>query len=297
MPHFFTVFVFIITLLSLSGCESLFFWPTHRIVPSPEVLKFEKQDRFITAPDGILLHAWQLPAKGEKRGRIYFLHGNAQNISYHVANVYWLAEHGWEITLIDYRGYGRSVGEPDFTSVQEDALAGYQELINQRSDNLPIIVWGQSLGAAIAVNMTANLPPSIRPQGLIIDSSFSSHRRIMQEVLGKSWLTWLVQYPLSWSISNAYAPEQSIARIKLVPTLIVHSENDPLISASHAKDLYELAHDPKQLWLSEEPGHITIWDDANWRKRLLCQLTSWPELHSADQACPESIPPLTRTTP
>lgn len=288
MPHYFSVFFAISTILFLSGCESLFFWPTRQLAPSPEVFKFEKQDRFFPVAEDDLIHAWQLPAKGEKQGTIYFLHGNGQNLSFHVANIYWLAEHGWEITLIDYRGYGRSVGEPDFTSVQEDALAGYQALISQRSDNLPVIVWGQSLGAAIAINMTASLPSSQRPQGLIIDSSFSSHRRIMQEVFGTSWLTWLFQYPLSWSVTDDYAPDLSISRIEQVPILIAHSEKDPLIDASHAKVLYDLANEPKKLWLTNEPGHITIWDNDDWRQKLLCQLASWPELKAPDSVCQAS---------
>lgn len=258
-------------------------------MPSPEVFKFTKQDRFFTAEDGTIIHAWQLPTKEEKRGTIFFLHGNAQNLSYHVANVYWLVEKGWEVVLIDYRGYGRSVGEPDFASVQKDALAGYQALLNQRSDNRPIIVWGQSLGASIAINMAANLPPSDLPQGLIIDSSFSSHRKIMQETLGKSWITWLFQYPLSWPITTEYSPDQSISQIEQVPLLIVHSENDPLISSSHAKTLFELAKAPKQLWISQQQGHITIWNNEKWREDLSCQLSNWPDLQPQAQACSPSL--------
>lgn len=280
-----TVPIYLILTLFLSGCESLFFWPSKTLIPSPEMLNFTKQDRLFTAEDGTIIHAWQLPTKEEKKGTIYFLHGNAQNLSYHIANVYWLVEKGWEVVIIDYRGYGQSVGKPDFMSVQKDALAGYQTLLNERSDNRPIIVWGQSLGASIAINMVASLPFSERPQGLIIDSSFSSYQKIMQETLGKSWLTWLFQYPLSRLITPAYDPVQAISKIEQVPLLIVHSENDLLISSNHAEILFEKANDPKELWLSQQKGHIKIWNNKIWRDKLSCQLTNWPVLQQFQQAC------------
>lgn len=278
------LFYFVLVLL-LSGCESLFFWPSKKMVPSPEYFNFTKQDRFFTSEDGTIIHSWLLPTSTEKRGTIFFLHGNAQNLSYHVANVYWLIDKGWDVVIIDYRGYGRSAGKPNFDAIQKDALAGYHALLTQHSDKLPIIVWGQSLGAAVAINMAANLPSEDLPQGLIIDSGFSSQRKIMQETLGKSWITWLFQYPLSWSVTNEYSPDEAIIKIKDIPLLFVHSANDPLINSSHAETLFELANTPKQLWISQQRGHITIWNNEEWRERLSCQLSNWPMLLPVEDAC------------
>lgn len=270
---------------TLWGCESLFFWPTKKLVQSPEIFEFTKSDFFFYADDGTKLHAWKVLTDKEKQGTVFFLHGNAQNLSYHVANIYWLSEIGWEVVIMDYRGYGLSEGEPDFASIQIDARAGYQQLLSQQENNLPNIVWGQSLGASVAVNLVAELSPTEQPQGLIIDSAFSSHRRIMQETLGKSWLTWLFQYPLSWFITTDYSPLTAVSQIMDVPILIAHSNNDPLISSSHAEALFEQTKAPKQLWISDTRGHITIWDDPLWRNKLICQLKQWPNLQSHNQAC------------
>ncbi|OLQ71716.1 hydrolase [Photobacterium proteolyticum] len=277
--------VYLIFVLFLTGCESLFFWPSKKMVPSPEYFNFTKQDRYFTSEDGTIIHSWHLPASKEKRGTIFFLHGNAQNLSYHVANVYWLIDKGWDVVIIDYRGYGRSAGSPNFGAVQQDALAGYKALLAQQPDNLPIIVWGQSLGAAIAINLTASLPHKDLPQGVIIDSGFSSPRKIMQETLGKSWITWLFQYPLSWSITTEYSPDQAIVKIKDIPLLFVHSANDPLINSKHAETLFDLAKSPKQLWISQQQGHNTIWNDEQWREKLSCQLSNWPTLQPVEEAC------------
>ncbi|QUJ70156.1 alpha/beta hydrolase (plasmid) [Photobacterium sp. GJ3] len=280
--------IYMVAVLGLSGCESLFFWPSKQLVPSPEVLKFTKEDKFFTAQDGTLIHGWQIAAQGEKQGTIYFLHGNAQNLSYHVANVFWLAEKGWEIVIIDYRGYGRTAGDPDFAKVQQDALAGYLGVLESRQDQKPVIVWGQSLGASIAINMVAELPAAQRPQGLIVDSTFSSHQKIVRETLGNFWLTYLFQYPLSLFFTDDYAPEQAIARIDNVPFLFVHSVQDPVIDISHAQTLYQLAHDPKQLWVSPVPGHIAAWNDEVWRDHLVCQLNRWPQLNTQEAACEDA---------
>ncbi len=272
--------------LFIAGCESLFFWPSKNLVASPEHFNFSKQDFYFTTEDNIKLHGWKLPSVGEsKRGTIYFLHGNAQNLSYHIANSYWLINEGWEIVTIDYRGYGLSEGEPDISSIQKDASAGYQSILSEHEDNLPIIVWGQSLGATVAINMVAELPNTDKPQGLIADSAFSSHQKIMQETFGKSWITWLFQYPLSWFVRTDYSPSLHMEQIENVPLLIVHSERDPLINVTHAKELYGLANAPKELWISEQPGHINIWDDLVWREKLACQLRQWPSLKSQELAC------------
>ncbi|WP_243978724.1 alpha/beta hydrolase [Vibrio natriegens] len=276
----------LLALFFLFGCESLFFWPSKNLVGSPEHFNFSKQDVYFTTEDGLKLHGWRLPAGGKSKvGTIFFLHGNAQNLSYHIANSYWLINEGWEVVIIDYRGYGLSEGEPDISSIQKDALAGYQSILSEREDNLPIIVWGQSLGATVAINMVAELSTTDKPQGLIVDSAFSSHRKIMQETLGKSWITWLFQYPLSWFVRTDYSPSLFVGQIEDVPLLIVHSERDPLINIEHAKEIYELANWPKELWISEQPGHINIWDDLVWREKLVCQLRDWPDLKPMENVC------------
>ena len=275
---------FLISLMLL-GCESLFFWPSKNLVSSPEVFEFSKTDVFFSSQDGTRLHAWRVHTDKEKQGTVFFLHGNAQNLSYHIANVHWLSDIGWEVMIIDYRGYGLSHGEPDFASIQDDARAGYYELLTQNTTNLPIIIWGQSLGASVAVNLVAELPTLKKPQGLILDSTFSSHRKIMQETLGKSWITWLFQYPLSMLVTDDYSPLANVAQIDNVPVLITHSSLDPLISSSHAFALYSHTQSPKQLWITNTEGHITIWDSPIWREKIICQLRQWPDLKDQNKVC------------
>ncbi|MGR5455269.1 alpha/beta hydrolase [Vibrio alfacsensis] len=268
--------VLFLSLSMITACESLFFWPSKDLVDSPSEFNFKQQNLYFLSQDSTQLHAWLI--KSEKpRGLIFFLHGNAQNLSYHIANIHWAIEVGYDVFIMDYRGFGRSKGEPSFELIQQDAMAGYK-LAQEVNNSDQLIVWGQSLGGAVAVNLVADLTERDKPDGLIIDSSFSSHRKIMQETLGKSWLFWMFQYPLSWLISDDFAPENRILSIRGVPTLIVHSKEDPIIDEYHSKRLYDLSNEPKALWLTETNGHIAIWRNEQWQEKIKRQLVEWPVL-------------------
>ena len=273
--------------LQLGACQSLFFWPTNDMVDSPQRFGFDYKDVEFYAKDNTLLHGWYLPAKTAQdvKGTIYFLHGNGGNLSYHIANLYWLTQHGWNIFVIDYRGYGWSQGEPDFESVMQDAVAGYRWL--QAHGDTNIVVFGQSLGGAIAIDMIHKA--NLQPFGLILDSTFASHRDIFQEVLGKSWLFWTFQIPLSWGIPDDKAPKKLLPLIKQVPILIVHSSEDRLIGHHHGEVLFEKANANKVIWISQQPGHANIWHSALWKNRLICQLNLWPQLKAPEAICQHAL--------
>ncbi|WDE00326.1 alpha/beta hydrolase [Thalassomonas actiniarum] len=272
-------------ILGLSGCQSLFFWPTPELVDSPKRFGFNYENVEFQSSDQTRLHGWYLSSalSGENnRGTVYFLHGNATNLSYHIANLYWLTEYGWNVFIIDYRGYGRSEGEPDFQSVIQDASSGYQWLRDRGEEN--IIIIGQSLGGAIATGMLG-LNKDIRVFGLILDSTFASHREIFRDILGKSWLFWGLQIPLSWSISDDYAPQNFISGLSHTPLLIVHSDADRVINKKHSESLYARAGGVKRLWIAQDLQHGAIWQDKYWQQQLICQLAQWPKLMAAEHAC------------
>ena len=104
--------------LLLQGCSSLFFYPMEPWVQNPARQGLDYEDVVLIHPDGLRIHGWWLPARGTARGTVYFLHGNAQNISTHLMNVHWLPERGYNVFLLDYRGYGLSEGDPDLEGAQ-----------------------------------------------------------------------------------------------------------------------------------------------------------------------------------
>lgn len=244
----------------LSGCTSLFFYPDKQTYITPDQLGLDYQSIHIPTPDGETLHAWWLPATGQPaKGSVYFLHGNAQNISAHLLNVAWLAEVGFNVFLLDYRGFGESSGDPDLAGALLDAETGLRWLHAHHPDP-PLFVLGQSLGGAIAIDLMADwqavgLPP---PQGLVIDAAFSGFRSIAREKLDAFWLTWPLQIPLSWTISAAHEPIDAIASISPTPLLLIHSQSDTVIPFHHGQQLYAQAQEPKTLIKTDTPHTATF---------------------------------------
>lgn len=280
----------LVVMLLLSGCQSLFFWPSKTMQAPHEEFGFVPESVKFPNEQGLMLHGWFVPARATKagtqippHGTVYVLHGNALNLSYHIVNFYWLIDHGWNVFILDYQGFGQSQGSPSFAGIIEDALAGYRWLQQYKPDDGPVVVLGQSLGGAAAIGLVAQA--SQPPAGLIVDSTFSSHRQIFQETLDKSWLLRLFQWPLSIAISDDYAPKMLISQGTPVPTLIVHSLSDTLISPKHAHTLYDHAAGPKMLWVDANSSHGQIWSNDEWKARLVCQLGRWPQLQSADRVC------------
>ena len=89
--------------LLLAGCSKLFFYPMSPWVQNPENQGLQYEDIVLIHPRGMRIHGWWLPAADDApaRGTVYFLHGNAQNISTHLANVQWLPARGYNVFLLD----------------------------------------------------------------------------------------------------------------------------------------------------------------------------------------------------
>jgi fermentation-respiration switch protein FrsA (DUF1100 family) len=250
------------TLLLQTGCSSVFFYPDQVTYITPDRLNLEFEDVFVETPDGETLHGWWLPASSEPKGTVYFLHGNAQNISSHIMNVAWLPEKRYNVFLIDYRGYGRSTGAPDIEGTLHDAETGLRWLVDQPDvQSQPLFLLGQSLGGALGTALASEWvkrdeqPPL---DGVILDGTFSGFRAIAREKLGDFWLTWPLQVPLSWTITDEYEAYERIGDISPVPVMVIHSVRDGIIPFHHGKRLYEAAEEPKTFLQTDTPHASTF---------------------------------------
>lgn len=259
----------LVTFTLIIGCSSLFFYPKKDFVDNLTASKFNPEDIYFRTLDGLKLHGWLFKAK-EDRGTILVLHGNAENISTHVNSVLWLVKEGFNVFIFDYRGYGKSEGEPNIPGIHRDAEAALETLINlHRINNNNVIILGQSLGGAVSVYLVANSPYKQRIKALVIDSVFSSYRRIMREKLSKIFITWPFQYPLSLFIDDQYSPEKWIKKVTPIPILIFHGEKDTIVPIHHGVFLYETAFEPKKFHKTTTPGHIMSFSEESARKYFL----------------------------
>ena len=264
----------IITLIlmacSLSACTQVFFQPHHQIIDTPTRVGVSYENETIQAQDGTKLNAWFLPASGDAKGTVLFLHGNAENISTHFHSVAWLPAQGYNVLALDYRGYGASDGLPTLAGAQQDIDAALKHLLTHKNvDSSRIVIFGQSLGGAFAIFYTAHSTYRANIRGLISDSAFSDYRKIARDNLAKFALTWPLQW-LPWLlIDNDYTPIDSVAKISPIPLFVIHGNNDQAINMKHGQRLYEQANQPKELMIVKNAGHIQSLASAEVRVRFL----------------------------
>ena len=265
----------------VAGCDRLFYFPSRELIHDPVVIGLPFHDVWFDGQDGTRLHGWFFPAgrAGETpaKATVIHFHGNAENISTHVYSAVWLAREGFNVFAFDYRGYGQSGGEPDRDGIQEDAAAAVR-WVRGRPDIDPdrLILFGQSLGAAIAVHLAAG-PERTGLRAVVLESGFSSYRAITRDKLAASFLTWPFQWPLSFLVSDRYRPRDDIAKIAPVPVLIIHGTADPVVPYHHAQALYAAALEPKTLWTIPNAGHTSAFGRYGeiYRPRLVAFLDQY----------------------
>lgn len=245
------------TPLLLAGCaNSLFYYPDRRdyepLLPHP----VPHEDVWVDTTDGLRLNGWFLKAEGVARATIVYLHGNAQNLTSHVAYVDWLPAAGYNVLVIDYRGYGLSTGRPTRRGILDDARAAWF-YARSRPDVDPdkMILFGQSLGGANAIALAGREKlPGLR--AVIADSAFSSYGRIGREkILDIPVLGWLL-WPFSpLIVSSGLSPEPVVAHIAPVPLLLICGDRDTVVPPAHSARLFARARAPKLLWTVHGAGH------------------------------------------
>lgn len=268
LPHIARLYFIVIVTLMTTACTSLLFHPTHVFPITPQRLNLTYEDVFITMPDQTQLHGWFLPAEKQAKATVLFLHGNAQNISNHLASVHWMPRYQINVFLLDYRGYGRSKGKPDLKNIVEDTNVVIEHLLQQPESRNNLVVFGQSLGGAIAINALAQSPYKDKIHGLIVEGAFSDIRLIAREKLAGFWLTWPFQWPLSYLMNGNYDPIDTIADIAPTPLLIAHGKKDSIVPIHHGQALFQAASAPKEFWQFDDAKHIDAFIDETARLKL-----------------------------
>ncbi|HZP91724.1 MAG TPA: alpha/beta fold hydrolase [Burkholderiales bacterium] len=276
-------------LLAVAGCTSVFFQP-HRIqVHTPEQLGLRSEVAHLRAADGVALYGWYLPARANAAGTVLFLHGNAENISTHIASVAWMPAQGFNVFLIDYRGYGASEGTASLAGAQLDIDAAMQWLLARKDiDAQRIAIFGQSLGGALAIYNVAHSPYREHVRALVTDSAFSDYRSIVSEKLAGFWLTWPFQWLPRLTVDDAYSPLAAVAAVSPIPLLVIHGGRDAIVPVEHARRLFDAARQPKELWIEPQAGHIQSLRDEALRARFI------DYLRSAFAAAPDAARPPAR---
>ncbi|MGE8498396.1 MAG: alpha/beta hydrolase [Pseudomonas sp.] len=256
----------------LSGCSGLLFYPERGLPFTPERAKLEYRDVTLRAEDGTRLHAWWLPVKEgvELKGTVLHLHGNGGNLATHLGGSWWLPEQGYQVLMLDYRGYGLSEGKPSLPAIYQDIDAAFTWLDEaQETQGAPLYVLGQSLGGALAVHYLAEHPQQREKlSALVLDGVPASYRDSARYALSTAWLTWPLQVPLSWLVPDGDSAIRSMSRLEGLPLLLYHSLDDDIVPLSNGVRLYQAAPPPR-LFQPTRGGHVQTFADPTWRQVML----------------------------
>ncbi|TRO20626.1 alpha/beta hydrolase [Ectopseudomonas mendocina] len=283
--------VLLLASLWLAGCSGLLFYPEPGLPITPERAGLEYRDIELRAADGTRLHAWWLPAKSgvKVKGTVLHLHGNGGNLAWHLGGVHWLPEQGYQVLMLDYRGYGLSAGKPRLPEVYQDIDAAFAWLDQApQVQGAPLFLLGQSLGGALAVHYLAQHPERQSAlQAIALDGVPASYRDVARHALSKSWLTWSLQVPLSWLVPDGDSAIHSIDRLAGAPLLIYHSVDDVIVPLSNGQRLYQAARPPRAFQATRGP-HVQTFVEPAWRQSLLAFFV-------APQAYVERLGPATES--
>jgi fermentation-respiration switch protein FrsA (DUF1100 family) len=206
------------------------------------------EDRYFVAEDGLRLHGWWCRrVAGEADDPVLlFFHGNAGNLSDRAGLTIELATRTRsEVFIVGYRGYGRSEGRPDEDGLYLDAHAAWRHLTEDGVKPGRIVIFGKSLGGAVAVDLAIREPAA----GLIVESSFSSIPDMAR-----------VHYPFVPRFMIRTRMD-SLAKVPLVscPKLFIHSHVDEVVPYRLGRRLFDAASEPKSFLEVVGAGHNETW--------------------------------------
>jgi alpha-beta hydrolase superfamily lysophospholipase len=194
------------------------------------------------------INAWWWPAANPAAPAVLYLHGARWNLTGQLFRIQQLHDFGFSVLAIDYRGFGKSSGElPSEETVYEDARLAWQHLKTLQPDPKKRLIYGHSLGGAIAIDLAAQPGQQQQARGLIVESTFTTLADIAKS-LSYPWL------PLQLLLSQKFDAVDKIAQVGM-PVLIVHGTSDRYVPSRFSEKLYEAAPQRKKLLLVEGATH------------------------------------------
>ena len=234
-------------------------------VVTPESYGLWHETVALRTADGEILHAWWVPADGE-RGMILFFHGNAGNISHRLDYLVMFHRLRYSTLILDYRGYGKSTGTPSEEGTYRDAEAAWNYVRDVRlAQSQDVVIVGESLGGAVASWLAAKADP----RAVVLLSTFTSVSDLGAEVY------WFL--PVRLLSRFGYDNLTNLKRIR-APVFIAHSREDDIVPYAHGRKLFDAANEPKT-FLEMEGGHNDgfIFGRPEW----VAELAAFLDQHAA----------------
>lgn len=227
--------------------KGFIFFPDKEISQTPADAGLPFEDLYLLTQDGVRINAWFIPSPGSRKVLLWF-HGNAGNLSNRVDQASILhQELRINVFMVDFREYGRSEGRVTEQGTYQDAFAAYDYLLSRTDlDREGIVVYGQSLGAAVAVELAVRR----KAAGLILEAPFVSIRE-----MARALFPW---FPVGRLLSTRYDLISQVERVQ-TPLLVIHGDRDEVVPYSQGWKVFEAAKPPKQIYTVQSAGHNNLY--------------------------------------
>lgn len=200
----------------------------------------------IQSEDGLTLAAWYKPATDDRQTMLY-LHGNAGHIGYRAGKVRPYLDAGYGVLLLSYRGFGGNPGNPTEDGLYQDAAAALSYLAAQNLALSNTVVYGESLGTGVAVELAQNKPLS----AIVLEAPFTSISAVAAQHF--------FYVPARYLVRDRYDSASKIAALK-APILFIHGDRDRTVPQKFGRALFEKAPDRREFFDVTGAGHNNLYD-------------------------------------
>ena len=214
---------------------------------SGEGLNHNFQKIKINVNNEIIINGW-FHFKNHTKKTVLFFHGNAGNLDNRVYKLNWLENLDINYLIIAWRGYSSSYGKPTESGLYEDASSALNFLKDKGILEKNIILYGESLGTAIAVEIGQNK----KFAGIILEAPFTSMVK-----LGQKYYPF---FPVKLLLKDKYESEKKIKNLNF-PILIMHGMKDKIVPFYMGEKIFSIANKPKYKYFTELDDHMMEFDD------------------------------------
>jgi fermentation-respiration switch protein FrsA (DUF1100 family) len=229
--------------------DKMVFVPFSAVEHTPAELDLEFEELELQTRDGERIHGWFVDTENS-RGTVVYCHGNGGNIGGRMAIISAMAERGFDLLIFDYRGYGKSTGTPSEEGIYLDLATVWEHLTVERGiDPSSIVIWGRSLGGAMAIYMAtelADLDGERAPAAVVLEATFTS---LPDTAAEEYWM-----FPVQLLVRTKLPSLERIPKLR-APLLHAHSPTDTLIPYAHGQKLHEAASSEHKRFVDLSGNH------------------------------------------
>ena len=174
---------------------------------------------------------------------ILFFHGNAGKLDNRVYKLNELAKLNINYLIVAYRGFSGNQGKPSEDGIYKDSNAAKKWLNENGINDKNIILYGESLGTAVAVDLASKNNFA----GIILESPFTSMIK-----LAKKYYPYL---PVTILLKDKYESENKLKKIN-APILIMHGKKDTIVPFEMGEEMFNKSNSPKFKYFNEVDDHM-----------------------------------------